>query len=290
MLKETPAADAMLERTLRVGSRDIHVAETGEGAPLLMLHGGGPGASGAPNFERNIPILSRHFRVIVPDLPGYGRSTKGIDRNDPFGDLAHTMLGLLDVLGVSRAHVLGNSLGGACALRMALDKPDAVDRLVLMGPGGIDTTRAPPTDGLNRLLDYYTGEGPTREKMATFLRQYLVYDGSRIPDSVVEARFRASTDPEVMANPPLVRPSGMPNMQALDFTRDDRLPQLPTPTLVLWGINDLVNRPSGGQSLQQSLPNCDLYLFSRTGHWVQWERPDEFNAVTIAFLSKPSPA
>src|SRR5271157_2633360 len=149
---------------------------------------------------------------------------------------------------------------------------------------------ARPTDGLNRLLDYYTGEGPTREKMATFLRQYLVYDGSRIPDSVVEARFRASTDPEVMANPPLVRPSGMPNMQALDFTRDDRLPQLPTPTLVLWGINDLVNRPSGGQSLQQSLPNCDLYLFSRTGHWVQWERPAEFNAVTIAFLSKPSPA
>ena len=288
MLEKTPVANAMLERTVRVGSRDIFAAEAGEGAPLLMLHGGGPGASGAPNFERNIPILSRHFRVIVPDMPGYGRSTKGIDRKDPFGDLARTMLGLLDVLGIRHAHVLGNSLGGACALRMALEKPDAIERLILMGPGGIDVTRAPPTEGLGLLLDYYAGEGPTREKMATFLRRYLVYDGSRIPDSVVEARFRDSTDPEVVANPPLVRPSSMSDMQALDLTRDESLSRLRTPTLVLWGINDLVNRPSGGHSLQQMVPNCDLYLFSHTGHWVQWERPDEFNAVTIAFLSKPS--
>jgi len=290
MLGETPAVDAMLQRTLRVGNRDIYVAEAGEGAPLLMLHGGGPGASGAPNFERNIPTLARHFRVIVPDLPGYGRSTKGLDRRDPFGDLARTMLGLLDVLGVRRAHVLGNTLGGACALRMALDKPDAVDRLVLMGPGGIDTTRSLPTKGLKCLLGYYAGEGPTREKVATFLRQYLVYDGSRIPDSVIDERFRASTDPEVVANAPLVRPRGIPNFRALDFTRDKRLSQLRNPTLVLWGVNDLVNRPSGAHSLQRRLPNCDVYLFSRTGHWVQWERPDEFNAVTIAFLSKPSPA
>ena len=124
--------------------------------------------------------------------------------------------------------------------------------------------------------------------MATFLRQYLVHDGSRIPDSIVDARFRDSTDPEVVANPPLVRPSSMSDMQALDLTRDESLSRLRTPTLVLWGINDLVNRPSGGHSLQQTMPNCDLYLFSHTGHWVQWERPDEFNAVTIAFLSKPS--
>jgi 4,5:9,10-diseco-3-hydroxy-5,9,17-trioxoandrosta-1(10),2-diene-4-oate hydrolase len=58
-----------------------------------------------------------------------------------------------------------------------------------------------------------------------------------------------------------------------------------TPTLVLWGKEDKVNRPSGAQSLQKRLPNCDVYMFARTGHWVQWERAEEFNAVTGAFLS-----
>ena len=115
-------------RIIRAAGRDIFVVEVGEGPPLLMLHGGGPGATGAANFVRNIPALAERFRLIVPDMPGYGRSTKGLDRKDPFGDLAGAMLGLMDALGVARAHALGNSLGGACALRMALEQPARVDR------------------------------------------------------------------------------------------------------------------------------------------------------------------
>jgi 4,5:9,10-diseco-3-hydroxy-5,9,17-trioxoandrosta-1(10),2-diene-4-oate hydrolase len=251
-----------------------------------MLHGGGPGASGAPNFVRNIPALSAHFHLIIPDLPGYGRSTKGLDRKDPFGDLAGAMFGLLDALGFEKAHALGNSLGGACALRMALDRPQRVDRLVLLGPGGVDTTRSLPTPGLRRLLDYYGGEGPTREKLAAFLRGDLVFDGASLPEALIDQRYKASIDPEILANPPLVRPKGLPKFRAIDFTRDPRLASLETPTLLLWGIEDRVNRASGGRSLQRRMPNCDLYLFSRTGHWVQWERAEEFNAATICFLSQ----
>ena len=136
-------------RTVRIGERDIYVVEMGDGPPLVMLHGGGPGASGMPNFARNASVLSRSFRLIVPDMPGYGRSTKGVDRNDPFGDLARSMLGLLDALNVGKAHLLGNSLGGAAALRLAIEAPDRVDRLVLLGPGGIElepagADRGPP--------------------------------------------------------------------------------------------------------------------------------------------------
>jgi 4,5:9,10-diseco-3-hydroxy-5,9,17-trioxoandrosta-1(10),2-diene-4-oate hydrolase len=273
-------------RIVRVASRELYVVEAGAGPPLLLLHGGGPGASGAPNFVRNIPELAAHFRLIIPDLPGYGRSTKGLDRKDPFGDLAGAMFGLLDALGIEKVHGLGNSLGGACALRMALDQPSRVDRLVLLGPGGVDTTRSLPTAGLKRLLDYYSGEGPTREKLTIFLRSYLVFDGSSVPESLIDTRFKASIEPEIIANPPLVRPRGLPNFRAIDFTRDPRLPNLETPTLLLWGIEDRVNRASGGRSLQRRMRNCDLYLFSRTGHWVQWERAEEFNAATICFLSQ----
>ncbi len=89
-----------------------------------------------------------------------------------------------------------------------------------------------------------------------------------------------------MAQPPLVRPKGLPKFRLIDFTRDPRLSSLQTPTLVLWGTEDLVNRPSGARSLQRRMPNCDVYLFSRTGHWVQWERAAEFNAAVIAFARK----
>ncbi len=276
-------------RTVRVGEQDIFVVELGEGPPLVMLHGGGPGASGMPNFARNASVLSRSFRLIVPDMPGYGRSTKGVDRKDPFGDLASSMLCLLDALKVGKAHVLGNSLGGSCALRLALEAPERVDRLVLLGPGGIDTNRRPPTEGLRHLLDYYSGEGPTREKCERFLRQDLVFDGAALPDAVIDARYAASLDPEVVANPPLVRPKNLPDPRVLDLTLDPRLSGVEAPTLVLWGVEDRVNPASGGRLLQEKMPNCDLYLFSRTGQWVQWERAAEFNAATIAHLSHSSP-
>lgn len=273
-------------RLVQVGARNIFVAQGGSGPPVLMLHGGGPGASGVSNYARNIQALSERFRVIVPDMPGYGRSTKGVDRNDPFGDLATGMICLLEALGLNRVHIIGNSLGGACALRLAIERPDLAARLVLMGPGGVDTTRGLPTPGLKRLLNYYKGDGPTLEKLTRFIRGDLVYDGARIPESIIRERFESSRDPEVVARPPLLGPKGLPNFRKLDFTRDPRLALVQHPTLVLWGAEDKVNRPSGGHSLQRRMPNCDLYLFSRTGHWVQWERAEEFNAVVASFLGQ----
>ena len=171
------------------------VAEAGEGDPVVLLHGGGPGATGLSNYSRNIDALAQRYRVIVPDLPGYGRSSKGVDGSDPFGFLADSIRAALDELGVERAHLVGNSYGGACALRLALDTPERVDRMVLMGPGGIGTTRALPTDGLNRLLGYYGGEGPSREKLEKFIREYLVFDGPAVPDELVDLRYEASIDP-----------------------------------------------------------------------------------------------
>jgi 4,5:9,10-diseco-3-hydroxy-5,9,17-trioxoandrosta-1(10),2-diene-4-oate hydrolase len=278
--------DVTKPRTIRVGTREISYVDVGQGPVVLMLHGGGPGASGMSNYSRNVEFLSQKFRVLVPDMPGYGKSTKGLNRNDPFGDLSESMLGMLEKLGIKRAHVIGNSLGGACALRMALDCPRAVGRLVLMGPGGIDTTRGLPTPGLKRLLTYYKGTGPSLDKLTTFIRGDLVYDGGLVSDALIKERFQSSIDPAVVASPPLLGPKGIPNFKRLDFTRDARLSKLQTPTLVLWGTDDKVNRPSGAKSLQRRLPNCDVHLYSKTGHWVQWERADEFNATVQAFLAQ----
>lgn len=278
----------LTERTLSVNGKPIFVAEAGSGPAVVMLHGGGPGASGVSNYLRNIDALADHHRVIVPDLPGYGRSVKDVDRSDPFGYLADTMRALMDELGVKTAHLVGNSLGGAAALRLALDTPRRVNKLVLMGPGGIGTTRGLPTAGLKSLLDYYGGEGPSRDKLETFIRTYLVYDGASVPDDLIDHRYQASIDPAVIANPPLRRPSGplaLRTLWRMDLTRDTRLKHLQTPTLVLWGRDDKVNRPSGGPALLHTMAHAELVMTSRTGHWLQWERAELFNRLVIEFLA-----
>ena len=278
----------LTEHTITVGGRNIYVAEAGAGPAVMLLHGGGPGASGVSNYSRNLDALAKRYRVLVPDMPGYGRSSKGIDKSDPFGCLADAMRGLLDELSISTAHLVGNSYGGAAALRLALDTPGRVGKLVLMGPGGIGTTRGLPTAGLNSLLAYYGGTGPSREKLAEFIRNYLVYEGDSVPAELIDLRYAASIDPEVAADPPLSRPSGplaLRTLWRMDLTRDSRLASLQTPTLILWGRDDKVNKPSGGPMLQNIMPNAELVMTSRTGHWMQWERADLFNQMVDEFLS-----
>ncbi|BBY65847.1 alpha/beta fold hydrolase [Mycolicibacterium helvum] len=275
--------------TIRVNGADIFVTDTGGDEPaVVMLHGGGPGASGVSNYSRNIDALARSYRVIVPDMPGYGRSAKYVDHSDPFGYLADTIRGLLDEMDIPTAHLIGNSYGGAAALRLALDTPQRVGKLVLMGPGGIGTTRGLPTAGLKSLLSYYGGDGPSRAKLAEFIRTYLVYEGATVPDELIDLRYQASLDPEVVADPPLRRPGGLRTLWRMDLTRDRRLKQLHNPTLVLWGRDDKVNRPSGGPLLLNLMPNAELIMTSRTGHWMQWERAELFNQLVADFLAGDS--
>ena len=212
---------SMTERLIRVGANTVFVPEAGDGPAIVLLHGGGPCASGVPNYDRNIDDLGRDHRVIVPDLLGYGRSSKTTDPSDPFGHLAAGVRGVLDACGLETASLVGNSYGGAAALRVALDDPSRVGRLVLTTPAGIGITRSLPTAGLKRLLGYYSGTGPTRAKLAEFLRGYLVYDESAITDALIDERFQASLDPETAANPPLRRPTGplvLRTLWRMDFT------------------------------------------------------------------------
>ncbi|OHU32927.1 alpha/beta fold hydrolase [Mycobacteroides chelonae] len=288
MTTSTPDT-GLTEHAVTVKGEPIFYAEAGQGPPVVMLHGGGPGASGISNYSRNIAALAQNFRVIVPDMPGYGRSTKRPDHTDTYRYIADMIRGLLDHLGIGTAHLIGNSLGGAASLRLALDTPHRVSKLVLMGPAGIGSTRGLPTAGTLSLLNYYTGSGPSRDKIATFIRTYLVYDGSSVSDELIDLRYQASIDPEVLANPILKRPSTPQTIWRSDLTRDSGLKDLQTPTLVLWGKDDKVNKPAGGPALLTTMPNAELVMTSQTGHWMQWERAELFNQLVTDFL-RPSAA
>ncbi|HKR88255.1 MAG TPA: alpha/beta fold hydrolase [Phenylobacterium sp.] len=263
-----------------VGEHKIHYHVVGSGEPLVLLHGGGPGASGWSNYSRNVDALSRDFQLIIPDLIGYGRSDRPHLAGPRFGIYAKYVLGLLDSLGVKRAHVVGNSLGGGTAIKMALDAPERLGRLVLMGPAGLLAPSTPtPTVGTRQIMEFYSGEGPTREKLRTFL-QTMIYDSSFLTEELLDQRFAAATQPDLVANPPLGR-GGPPPIEAL---WKENLAGIQNETLILWGREDRVNPMDMHLILLAQVPNAQFTVFTQCGHWVQWERAKAFNSLVASFL------
>jgi 2-hydroxy-6-oxonona-2,4-dienedioate hydrolase/4,5:9,10-diseco-3-hydroxy-5,9,17-trioxoandrosta-1(10),2-diene-4-oate hydrolase len=271
---EEPSYDRV---TLSNGAEVAYVT-LGYGPALICLHGGGPGASGWSNYQRNVAALAASFRVYLVDLPGFGESPALRIEGDRYQFFAETVTGLLRKLDVEQADIIGNSMGGRVALEIALTDPSFLRRLVLMGPGG---SFAPfsvwPTHAIRLLLEFYNNGTPTRARVEEFLRQ-MVFDQSLITDELVEERFRASTRPDVLANPPTIQnvPSKFPIWS--------RLPTLPHEVLLIWGREDRVVPWDSAFPMVNMLPNCRLHVFTRCGHWAQWEHPEEFNELVLSFL------
>src|SRR4029077_13215502 len=142
----------------------------GAGTPVVMLHGGGPGASAWSNFGPNLPVFAGRFRTLMADMPGFGRSDKPPVNGNYFTFAADALAGLLGELGIGRVHLVGNSLGGGTAGRFALAHPERAGRLVLMGPGGLNlNVLAPdPTEGVKALAAFPAD--PTEERLPPVLR------------------------------------------------------------------------------------------------------------------------
>ncbi|MFM8770208.1 MAG: alpha/beta fold hydrolase [Rubrivivax sp.] len=276
-----PLTEAATSRFVEVDGCKIHYHEAGAGEPLVLLHGGGPGASGWSNYHRNIGALSERFRVIAPDLPGFGKSDmKPRDQNtwEWYGPL---MGRFLDVLGIDRAHFVGNSLGGATTLVLALERPGKVGRMVLMGTaGGLPAFSAVPTEAIKTLLFFYDGEGPSRARLKGFVDQF-VFDPSKVTDELIDQRMAAAMRPEIVDNPPMRPVPGKPRQE---IWRDPRLATLPHDVMFIWGREDRVMPIDGVFVLLKQIPKARLYVLPRCGHWAQWEHAEEFNRVTLGFM------
>jgi len=268
-------------RYVQAGRLRLHYHEAGEGGPLICIHGGGPGASGWSNFRRNFPELSRHFRTVLLDLPGYGRSNKVPVEGPPFRFYAAAVREFMDALGIERAHFLGNSLGGSVTLRLAMDHPQRAGRLVLMGPAGLLPPFAPqPPEGIKLLHSYYMPPGPSFERLRAFV-DVMVYDPSQVTDDLLRERYQASVQPEVLANPPLgwhIARAMQEERLWLDLAR------VPHPTLIVWGRDDRVVPFDNAFMALRLMPDVRLHVFGNCGHWAQWEHAQEFNRLVIGFL------
>jgi len=272
---------ANTSRTATVNGLNIHYHDAGEGMPVVFIHGGGPGASGWSNFNRNIDAFAKNWRTIIIDLPGFGESDHMVPENGVFEGYAQNVIGLMDALDIQKAHIIGNSLGGGTGLMMALRHPDRVQGLVMMGTAGsLPVFGLFPSEGQRKLAAFYEGEtGPTIEKLRDFIHS-LVYDPSTVSEAMLQQRFEVATRPEVIANPPLKFKGGKP----FEDLWLENLRGVHHDILLINGREDRVTPVDANFLLLKLLPNARLFVLPQCGHWVQWEKADEFNATVDGFL------
>ena len=274
-------------RVLKDPVGDIHYHEAGAGPALLLLHGSGPGVTGWANFEHNLPVFATHFRTFIIDLPGYGGSAPvdGI----PMQVSADAVVRFMDGLKIDKAHILGNSLGGIAGSLVAAHHPARVDRYVTIGGIGYGLFTAFPGEGINLLTEFT--ENPTRERLAQWLRS-MAYDQSIITEDLIDQRYSQALEPVTMATTKkLYSRAAVAVLKALNEGPNAagtfaHLATIHAPTLITWGRDDRVSPLDRAFVATRMIPNCELHVFPKCGHWAMIEHKDAFERITLEFLGR----
>jgi 2-hydroxymuconate-semialdehyde hydrolase/2-hydroxy-6-oxo-octa-2,4-dienoate hydrolase len=252
--------------------------EVGSGEPVLMLHGSGPGVSALANWQHTIPTLAQRFRVLAPDLVGFGATERPDDVVYSLRTWTDHVWAFLDAHGIEKTAVVGNSLGGRIALQMATDSPERITKMVLMGVPGAGMT---PSAGLAALRAYE----PSHDAMRDLLRNYFTVNPAMITDELVAIRYEASiADGAYEAYRAMFfdpRHAG----SELGITESE-VRAITTPTLLVHGREDKVVPVQVSVTMLGLLPNADLHVFSACGHWTQIERAGEFAALVSDYLAR----
>jgi 4,5:9,10-diseco-3-hydroxy-5,9,17-trioxoandrosta-1(10),2-diene-4-oate hydrolase len=254
----------------------IHLIDEGRGPAIVFLHGSGNGACGHSNFKGNYPELVRAgYRCLVLDLIGYGYSDKPTDAQYTLDFFVECVAQTLDALDVPRATVVGNSLGGAIALGLALAQPARVERLVLMAPGSLnDLPDYLAMPGMAAMFALYnSGELITEARMKQFFIDAFVVDPAAVTDDLVRERAALMQ----LQNPQVIKTLKVPNLT-------DRLGEIACPALTLWGLNEKMMPDSGILRLAKGLRNGRMVLVPNCGHWVMIEHRALFNRMVLDFL------
>jgi 2-hydroxymuconate-semialdehyde hydrolase/2-hydroxy-6-oxo-octa-2,4-dienoate hydrolase len=272
------AGIALKSGTIDAGGIQTSYLEAGAGDPVVMLHGSGPGVSAMANWQHNIGALSQRFRVLAPDIVGFGATQRPDDVVYSLRTWTDHIWAFLDAHGIEKTAIVGNSLGGRIALQMATDRPDRVTKMVLMGAPGVGMTL---TDGLAALRAYE----PSHDAMRDLLRNYFAVDPAMITDELVAIRYEASiADGAYEAYRAMFFDPRHTGSELGITEREVRATA--TPALLVHGREDKVVPMQVSVTMLGLLPNADLHVFSACGHWTQIERADEFSALVADYLAR----
>jgi 2-hydroxy-6-oxo-6-(2'-aminophenyl)hexa-2,4-dienoate hydrolase len=245
--------------------------------PVVLVHGGGAGADASGNWHYTMPLLAHDFRLFAVDMVGFGRTGKPDAASYIYSQQARNahLAGFLRALGLEGASLVGNSMGGATALGVAMEHPDLVSRLVLMGSAGLV---AEITENLHPIIFYdFTLEG--MQRLVTALT------GSRfqVSPELVKVRYELSIQPDTRRAYEAVM-KWIRDQGGLVYP-DDAIRTVKTPTLVVNGKEDAVVPLRNAYRFLELLENSWGYFIPHCGHWAMIEAPHDFARAVRGFLS-----
>ena len=257
-----------IANSIKTGKFMTNYHDLGEGFPVVFLHGSGPGVTAYANWNRIFPILSKDYRVIAPDLVGFGYTERIEGQTYSMRVWVQQTIELFDALGIEKANLVGNSFGGALALSVAIMYPERVNKLVLMGAMGVSF---PITYGLDQVWGYT----PSPENMARLL-DIFTYNHDFATPELAESRYQGSIQPGFQESFssmfPEPRQLGVEDMAGNEqYSRD-----IQHETLIIHGREDRVIPLDNSYKLLQLIPNAELHVFGKCGHWSQIEHSEDF--------------
>jgi 2-hydroxymuconate-semialdehyde hydrolase len=271
-----------ISQSITTGGYATNYHDVGSGAPVLLIHGSGPGVSAWANWRLLLPVLSQTRRVIAPDMRGFGFTERPTDLSDAS---AYTMttwvqqaVDLLDALKIEQADLVGNSFGGALALALAIAHPSRVRRLVLMGSVGVPFEI---TAGLDAVWGYTPSIARMRELLDIF-----AYDRTRVTDELAQLRYQASIQPVAQESFAAMFPAPRQAWVDAMTSPETAIRALPHPTLMVHGREDQVIPLANSLTLAQWIPQAQLHVFGQCGHWTQIEHAARFAQLVENFLAE----
>lgn len=265
-------------RSVDAGGIRTNFLHAGAGEPVVLVHGSGPGVSAYANWRLTLPSLAERFEVFAPDMVGFGFTERPEGVGYTLETWVEQLVGFLDALDLPRVSVVGNSFGGAIALRLAARHPQRVHRLALMGSVGVDF---PITEGLDTVWGYEPSIAAMRRCL-----DFFAFDRSLVSDELAEVRYRASIQPGFQESFGSMFPAPRQRWVEAMCTPEEEIAALEHEVLIVHGRDDQVIPLSTSLRLHELIDRSQMHVFGRCGHWTQIEHSARFAALLGAFLGE----
>lgn len=272
----TAVANPEIGKTVTANGIATNYLEAGSGEPLVFIHGSGPGVTAYANWRLCLPLLSDRFHCYAPDMVGFGFTERPEGIEYGLQAWVDQLLGFLDALGLEKVSLVGNSFGGAIALRFAVDHPDRLNRIVLMGSVGVPFA-------ITEALDAAWGYEPSLEGMRRML-DYFAYSRELVTDELAQVRYEASIRPGFQESFSAMFPAPRQRWVDAMATPDDQIAGIRQPTLIVHGRDDQVIPLATSIRLNELIDDSELHVFGRCGHWTQIEKAAPFSELVGNFL------
>ena len=268
--------DPEIGNTVMAAGLKTNYLEAGEGEPVVLIHGSGPGVTAYANWRLVIPVLAQKYRVLAPDIAGFGYTERKADTGYNLDFWVRHLVEWLDAVGVKKARFIGNSFGGALTLAIASRHPELVDRFILMGAAGVEFELTPG-------LDAVWGYEPSIDNMRKVVMSFA-YDTTMMTDDLVRSRYEASIRPGFHESySSLFQAPRQRHIQTLATPEAD-IRKLRQRALIVHGRDDQIVPLGNSYKLHALIEHSDLHVFGECGHWTQIERKDQFAKLAMDFF------